>query len=354
MDGADVYLDCMPRKPRVEYEGAVYHVMCRGDRQESIFRDGADRDRFLETLRECCGRTGWRIHAYVLMGNHYHLLLETPEPNLVAGMRWFQGTYTARYNARHRECGHLFQGRYKALPVDAEDRGYFLQVSTYIHLNPVRARLVDTAQTPLEKYPWSSYPDYLRSVERRSGVVAVSRVLGELGLADDRAGRREYAAYVKGLSAEMLTENGRKDLEKEWKGIRRGWYLGGEEFRDRILEHVDGVLSRGRRKSFSGSEVMAHDEVAAEALVCVGLKALDLAGQNLSALRKLDDRKKVLAWWVRSQTMVGNRWLAMRLEMGDEGNMSKAIRTVARTPSPAIRRTKRLLMKEAQMPKSGD
>ncbi len=80
----------MPRKPRVEYEGAVYHVMCRGDRQEAIFRDNIDRERILETLWEGCERTGWRIHAYVLMGNHYHLLLETPEPNLVAGMRWFQ------------------------------------------------------------------------------------------------------------------------------------------------------------------------------------------------------------------------------------------------------------------------
>ena len=99
---------------------------------------------------------------------------------------------------------------------------------------------------------------------------------------------------------------------------------------------------------------MAHDEAAAEGLVNAGLKALDLAGQDLSELRKLDDRKQVLAWWVRSQTIVGNRWLAKRLAMGDEGNMSKAIRTVARTRSPTIRRIKRLLMKEAQIPISGD
>ena len=106
----------MPRKPRVEFAGAVYHVMCRGDRQEEIFWEDGDRECFLDTLWESCDRTGWQIHAYVLMGNHYHLLLETPEANLVAGMRWFQGTYTARFNARHRVCGHLFQGRYKALP----------------------------------------------------------------------------------------------------------------------------------------------------------------------------------------------------------------------------------------------
>ena len=108
----------MARKVRVEFEGATYHVMCRGDRRENIFEDDLDRARFLETLREVCRRTGWKIHAYVLMSNHYHWLLETPEANLVAGMRWFQSCYTARYNRRHRKAGHLFQGRYKAMLVE--------------------------------------------------------------------------------------------------------------------------------------------------------------------------------------------------------------------------------------------
>ena len=103
----------MPRSPRIEYEGAQYHVMCRGDHQEAIFKDDKDREMFLETLGEMCERSGIVIYSYVLMGNHYHLLVETPAGNLVAGMRWFQSTYTARYNARHRERGHLFQGRYK-------------------------------------------------------------------------------------------------------------------------------------------------------------------------------------------------------------------------------------------------
>jgi len=92
--------------------------MCRGNRQEAIFRDDKDHERFLDTLGEVAERNGWLIHAFVLMGNHYHLLLETPEPNLVDGMRWFQSTYTQRFNARHKVWGHLFQGRYKALPVD--------------------------------------------------------------------------------------------------------------------------------------------------------------------------------------------------------------------------------------------
>ena len=87
----------VPRKPRVEYAGAVYHVMCRGNRQESVFRDSHDNEVFLDTLGESCVRCGWRVHAFCLMGNHYHLLLETPEPNLVTGMQWLQGTYAKRF-----------------------------------------------------------------------------------------------------------------------------------------------------------------------------------------------------------------------------------------------------------------
>jgi REP element-mobilizing transposase RayT len=103
----------MARKPRIQYAGAVYHVICRGDRGESIFQDEIDRKQFLRCLGETCERSGWKIHAYVLMPNHYHLLLETPEPNLVVGMKWLQGTYTQRFNLRHGLRGHLFQGRYK-------------------------------------------------------------------------------------------------------------------------------------------------------------------------------------------------------------------------------------------------
>ena len=111
----------MARPLRIEYAGAVYHVMARGNQGQVIFRDDGDRRRFLETLGEACEKTGWRIHAYVLMGNHYHLLVETPEGNLVTGMKWLQGTYTQRFNGRHEVFGHLFQGRYKAILVEADN-----------------------------------------------------------------------------------------------------------------------------------------------------------------------------------------------------------------------------------------
>ena len=112
----------MARKLRVEYAGAVYHLMNRGDRKEPIFRDDSDRMLFLETLGQACAKTDWQVHAYCLMRNHFHLVVETPKANLVAGMKWFLGTYTARFNRRHKLFAHLFSGRYKALVVDAASR----------------------------------------------------------------------------------------------------------------------------------------------------------------------------------------------------------------------------------------
>ncbi len=156
----------MPRHLRIEYEGAIYHVMNRGDRCEPIFNDDGDRKRFLETLGETCTKTDWQVHALCLMRNHFHLVVETPKGNLVAGMTWFLSTYTARFNRRHKLFGHLFSGRYKALVVDASSSGYFRTVCDYVHLNPVRAKLLRTKQT-LRDYPWSSYPEYLNPPRRR-------------------------------------------------------------------------------------------------------------------------------------------------------------------------------------------
>jgi REP element-mobilizing transposase RayT len=149
----------MPRKARVEFAGAVYHVLDRADRREAIVRDDTDRADFLSTLGKACERTGWHVHAWVLMTNHYHFLIETPEANLIAGMRWFQTTYTVRFNRRHRLSGHLFQGRYKAVAVDPEERGYFALLSDYIHLNPVRARMISLGER-LFDFRWSSFRWY--------------------------------------------------------------------------------------------------------------------------------------------------------------------------------------------------
>src|SRR5437764_15241726 len=106
-------------------------------------------------------KTDWQVHAWCLMNNHFHLVIETPKANLVAGMKWFLGTYTARFNRRHRLFGHLFSGRYKALLVDGSGKGYLKTVCDYVHLNPARARLLRPDQK-LRDFAWSSYPEYLR------------------------------------------------------------------------------------------------------------------------------------------------------------------------------------------------
>src|ERR1051325_4469430 len=127
------------------------------------------------------------------MPNDFHLVLETPKANLVAGMKWFLGTYTFRFNRRHKLVGHLFSGRYKCLIVDGSGDGYLRTVCDYVHLNPVRAKLL-RPEEPLQSYPWSSYPEYLKRAAKRPGWLRVDRVMGELGIGkDDAAGRRRFA-----------------------------------------------------------------------------------------------------------------------------------------------------------------
>lgn len=141
----------MARPLRLEFPGAVYHVMARGNRREPVFLESSDFSGFLSLLAEAHGRFNWLIHAYCLMTNHYHLLIETPDANLSRGMRHLNGVYTQRFNRRHQRVGHVFQGRFKALVV--QKNAYLLELSRYIVLNPVRAQLVGRA----DAWKWSSY-----------------------------------------------------------------------------------------------------------------------------------------------------------------------------------------------------
>jgi REP element-mobilizing transposase RayT len=294
----------MPRHVRREFAGAIYHVMSRGDRREEIFRSDQDRRLFLDTLTEACGKTEWQIHAYCLMRNHFHLVVETPQANLVTGMKWLLGVYTKRFNISHKECGHLFAGRYKALHVEGSGNGYLQTVCDYVHLNPARAGLLKGGK-PLEAFPWSSYGDYLKPARLRPVWLRVERLLGEKGIPkDSAAGRREFARRTE-------TRRG-QDLAQEFKPVERGWYLGGEESRRELLDAAKGML---RATHYGADRREAHEAKAIRLL----REEMGRMGWDQAALRqarKGDKGKVRLAARLRKETTMSLKWIAQRLEMG--------------------------------------
>ncbi len=307
----------MARSLRVEYAGAIYHVMNRGDRREAIFVDDEDRRRFVGTLGEVCERAGWQVHAYCLMGNHFHLVMETPQPTLVAGMKWFLGTYTQRFNARHRMRGHLFAGRYKALLVDGTEDFYLRVVCDYVHLNPVRAGLV-AKDKDLVDYEWSSYPQYLKPPRKRASWLRVDRLLGELGISRDSAtGRREFRNYMQSRSQE-------EDDEELWGGIRRGWKFGAEDFLERLVEM--GATEKARRSSQGGGAVLETMEEKARRMIGEFLGKRKLRIEDVRARAKGDKTKIQLAAELRKQTTMTMGWIARELNAGAPQTLWGALR----------------------------
>ncbi len=338
----------MPRKPRLEYAGAVYHVMSRGNGGQAIFFADGDRKAFLATLSEACERCGWQIHAYVLLPNHYHLLLETPEPNLVAGMKWLQGTFTQRFNSFHQRHGHLLQGRYKAVPVHAENPTYWDALSCYIHLNPVRAGLVGSRQMNLSKYPWSSFPAYIQPALRPAWL-DTRRVLGSLHLPDSPTGRKTYGQFLRARMLEILRCGNVQEHEELWKEIRRGWCLGARDFQTRLVKLLDDRTDSHKRDSYSGNEMIQHDERAAESLLQRGLQALNLNEQTLLTGNKSSEDKCLLAWLIRRNTHVTNAWISERLQMGRADCLSRYPRRVEETRDPRLLRKRRALQKNTRI-----
>jgi len=308
----------MPRKLRIEYPGAIYHVMNRGDRREPIFRDDADRQRFLETLGEACAKTDWQVHALCLMENHFHLVVETPKGNLVAGMKWFLGTYTARFNRRHKLFGHVFSGRYQALVVDGASPGYFRTVCEYVHLNPVRAKLLTLEQT-LRNYVWSSYAEYLKPPKQRWPWLRVVRLFGEMGLPkDNAAGRREF-------ERQMETRREQEGDGEEWAAIRRGWFFGEDALKEELLAHAServGAQHYGADRQESG-------EAKAERLVREELVKLGWEESDLAKRRKGDPGKVRIARRLRAETTMTLAWIARRLHMGVWTHVSNLVRAEA-------------------------
>jgi len=204
----------MARPLRIEFAGALYHVTSRGDGREDIYLDDGDRFLFLEVIASVCERFNWVLHAYCLMGNHYHLLIETPDSNLSKGMRQLNGVYTQRFNRKHKRVGHVFQGRYKSIIVQKES--YLLELARYIVLNPVRAQMVRSAKD----WPWSSY-------RATAGLVEGSVWLQVDWLLSGFSKKKKTAT----LKYREFVSSG-KNQPKPWEELKNQIYLGSDKFVD--------------------------------------------------------------------------------------------------------------------------
>jgi REP element-mobilizing transposase RayT len=322
----------MARSLRIEFPGAFYHVMARGNRREAIFVDDDDRRYFLKAVSEACGMTGWRVHAWVLMSNHYHFFIETPEPNLVAGMKWLQNAYTRRFNTRHRAWGRLFGDRYKSVIVEGKDPWYYTTLLDYIHLNPVRAGIVRVSQgQSVLDYPWCSVASgYALASKARAPWLAVGDGLAAFDYKDTVADRRRFVERLD----RRAREERRKDCgvaegpeDGRMSNLRHGWYWGKQAFSQKVMAMVEGVIKARRSRTSRSAQVkQSHDEKEAERIVSEGLKRLGLKSNELDGFPGSDPRKLEIAAEVRTHTAVSLSWIAQRLQMRSAANVSQQLR----------------------------
>ena len=303
----------MARRLRLESEDGCYHVINRGNYRAHIFREAKTKVAFLKCLGETCERTGWRVHAWCLMSNHYHLAITTPRANLVEGMGWFQGTFATRFNRWRSEHGHLYQGRYKSIVLDPmESLG---PACHYIHLNPVRAHLCDVPA--LRSYAWTSVAWILEPSLRATWFDPESCLRDAGHLPDTLEGREKYLQYLRWLAED---EPAQKRLRFEQ--MSREWIVGGAEFTKAIVKEQRELVGQGPQ--------IAHEIRAARAAVWA--EALDrlLAAAGRSRADVADSSKSVpwklaIASRLKAETTVTNRWLGQNLFMGNLHEVSRKV-----------------------------
>ena len=227
----------MARPLRIEYSGAVYNITSRGNARKKIFSDDQDRENFLGVLETVIKRYNWLCHAYCLMYNHYHLMIETPDANLSIGMRQLNGMYTQFCNRRHKRPGHIFQGRYKAILVDKDN--YLLELCRYIVLNPVRARLVKLP----EHWKWSSYTA-TAGLKKVLGYLSVDWILGVFGT-DRTPAQKHYRKFVKeGINS-----------KSPWEKLQGQILLGEDSFIEKfkdLLRNKEAIKEIPRKQRYAG------------------------------------------------------------------------------------------------------
>lgn len=297
----------MARPLRIEFPDALYHVTSRGNEQRPIFSDDVDRKMFLTFLGQAVQRFGWSLTAWVLMTNHFHLVIQTPEANLSRGMHWLNGTYAGWFNRRHGRSGHLFQGRFHSFLVEKET--YLRELLRYVVLNPVRAKMVARP----EDYLWSSYRS-TAGLEAADNWLHVSSILG-LFDADPAVAQRQYQEFVlaKVESSDCL-----------WDNVVNGFYLGTEvwaksmrkivESKPRSTDHPVAQRAVGRPKMAT----------IISAVAAATRSAVDLRAMRGGPLRRL------VAWIGWNDGLVTLRSIAASLRLRSEGHVSGMIRRCER------------------------
>jgi putative transposase len=300
----------MARPIRIEYPGAVYHVICRGNNRQAIYRDDEDRRRYLEKLSYYCQDKTVHVLTYCLMSNHVHLLLETPEGNLSKMMQAFQTSYTVYFNKRHGRTGHVFEQRYKAMLVDKDN--YLLQVSRYIHLNAVSAKLAERPQ----EYRWCSYGSYLKG----KGIIGLktATVLGQLNGSKSRQ-LQQYREYVEGGREERLSNPPPE--------VRQQIYVGDEEFVEAMQKRGKALVRAERRHSLQ--------QIVKSVSAVMGVGETEMRQRQRGEAVKAS--REMLCYLARRHGQANMSELAKLLQVKE-----------ASTPSHAVRRAEERLTKEAK------
>jgi len=299
----------MARPLRLEFAGALYHAISRGNDRRAIVRDDADRQRRVDWLQRTVETYGWRLHAFVLLDNHEHLFIETPEPSLSAGMQYLNGSYTSYFNRRHRRAGHLFQGRFRGHLI--EEEGHYREISRYIHLNPVRAGLV---RRP-EEWPWSSYAGY-RHARQAQPWVTYARVLGEFG-GTGAAGRRRYVRFVE----EGMSDPPRSPFAEAVGGV----VVGSAAF----LERVRGLLADRPADRSVPELASVRGRPSLEQIAAAVAASFGCDASAWGPGRRSDDASRaVAAWLARRRFGYSAREVAQALGYASHGGVRSALARV--------------------------
>lgn len=293
----------MARKLRLVYPGATYHVINRGNYRWDVFGSEGAASAFEKTVWEAAARCGWLLHAYVIMSNHYHLAITTPEPNLIEGMQWLQSTYATRFNRFRDVRGHLFQGRYKSLLVEPGEPLW--RLVNYIHLNPVRAKMVPASG--VGRFRWSSLYWFPKKSERPECLEAASW-LGTSGSKDNQADWRRYLRWLVAMG-----EDEQAQRREGMMGLSKGWAIGTNGWRKALAkEHAHMALNPGLEKQ----EVREIQEARWEDVLGQALRRQRKTSEDVASAPKGIGWKVEIAARLREECMASNTWIAKQLHMG--------------------------------------